>query len=502
MARSGRRSLTSRLNDVIEVFSPRLARRREMAIAQRRMLMGFSHYDGAGRSTRGKDFRVNRSDAIEASRHDRARLSWISRDMLRNNPRAVKAEAMIVGQTVGRGIVPRVTMADAGDTESKRRIEDYIRKHCLKRDIDADGRLNLFGLQALAMSQICSSGEVLGRRRLRRASDGLTLPFQLQLLESDYLDEMVDGPLTAGTRAVQGVEFDIVGRRIAYHLLSEHPGGRQGALRRTRRVLAENVIHAFDQKRPGQVRGVSWYAPVITLLHELQKYQDGQVKRQEIASLFAAILKSETESEQLTEEMEELRAGAILTIGSDEEMNFTDPPTVEGYETFMRGTDRTLGAALGLTYEGFTGDYSGVNFSSARMGRLDTDPNVWRWQHHIMIDQFCTPFGEWLKEAIADVSDIDPGSYEITWTPPRRAMIDPTKEYAAAERAIRAGLKSRRAVIRETGEDPADVEQQIVEERSWAEDQDMIFSSDAGQDSGRSDDGSASTENERDTDND
>lgn len=480
-----RRPLSSRLNDALAVVAPRAALRREMALKQRGLVMAVGHYDGAGRGARGKDFRVNRTDAIEATRHDRARLSWISRDMLRNNPRVVRAEALIVGQTVGGGIVPRVTMADPEDTETKQRIEELIRRHCLSRDMDADGRLNLYGLQALAMSQVCGSGETLIRRRARRAGDGLALPFQVQVLEPDYLDDLVDGPLRGGNRAVQGVEFDAIGRRVAYHLFGEHPGGRQQIRRQTRRVLAENVIHAFDVKRPGQVRGVSWFAPVLTLLHELQKYQDGQVKRQEIASMFAAILKSESLSDELTEEMQSLAAGAVLTIGADEEMDFTDPPGVDGYEAFMRGTDRTLAAGLGLTYEGFAGDYSGVNFSSARMGRLDTDPNVQRWQRHIMIAQVCDPLAGWIKEAIADVSDIDPAAYELTWTPPRRAMIDPVKEYAAAEHAIRAGLKSRRAVIRETGDDPADVEAEIVEERRWAEDEGAVFSSDAGADVSR-----------------
>lgn len=476
-----RRSVASRVNDLIGLVAPATALRREQALQKRGLVMSLGHYDGAGRGPRGKDFRVNNTDAIEASRHDRARLAWVTRDMLRNNPRAVKAEWLITGQTVGKGIVPRVKMADEERTEDKAAIERLLAAHCMSTALDADGRLTLFGLQALAMSQIVSSGETLVRRRMRRSSDGLPLPFQVQCLEGDFLDENIDGPLANGRRAVQGVEFDAIGRRIAYHLFAEHPGGRMaGITRQTRRIGAENVIHAFDQRRPGQVRGVSWFAPVITLLHEILKYQDGQVRRQEIASLFAGILKSEKDSEELAGELEELRAGALLTIGSDEEMDFTDPPTVEGYEEFMRATDRVIAGALGLTYESFSGNLSNVNFLSGKMGRLDTDPNVHRWQWRVMIDQVCMPLGNWLREAIGDVTAIDPADWQLLWTPPTRPMIDPTKEYAAHERAIRAGLKGRRAVIRETGEDPLEVEAEIVEERKWADENDLVFTSDAG----------------------
>lgn len=476
-----RRPVASRLNDLIQIFAPGLALRREQALTKRGLVMSLGHYDGSGRGPRGADFRVNRTDAIEASRHDRARLAWVSRDMLRNNPRAVKAEWLITGQTVGRGITPRVEMLDKDRTEDQKAIERLLERHCMSSALDADGRLTLYGLQALAMSQIVSSGEVLMRRRLRRSSDGLALPFQVQALEGDYLDENVDGLLSGGRRAVQGIEFDAIGRRIAYHLYSEHPGGRlAGAMRQTRRIAAENVIHAFDLRRPGQVRGVSWFASVITLLHEILKYQDGQVRRQEIAALFAGVLKSEKQSDELAEELEELRAGALLTIGADEEMDFTDPPTVEGYEEFMRATDRVIAGALGLTYESFSGNLSNVNFLSGKMGRLDTDPNVHRWQWRVMIDQVCAPLGAWIKEGISDVTSIDPDSWSLKWTPPTRPMIDPTKEFAAHERALRAGLKSRRAVIRETGEDPAEVEAEIVAERQWADQEDLIFSSDAG----------------------
>jgi lambda family phage portal protein len=474
--------IASFVNDLIMPVAPGAARRREQALQHRLVLQSMSgggHYNGAGRTARGKDFRANSTDAVESMRADRARMGWIAQDMLRNNPRVVKARRQIVNNVVGAGIMPSVRMADPLDVIGKIKIEDLLRRYCFSREMDADGKLSLFGLQQLAFSTIVGGGEVLLRRRVRDSREGLVLPFQVQIMECDYLNETIDGPLPGGNTAVQGIEFNQTGKRLAYHLYAEHPGARFGTGGATRRVAAENVIHAFDVLRPGQQRGMTWLAPVITLLHELQKYQDGQVKRQEIASLFAAIYTSEDTGEEIKEEMGELTSGAIMTIGSDEKMEFTDPPTVEGYEPFMRVTDRTIAAGLGLTYEGFTGDYSNVNYSSGRMGRLDVDPNYLHWQKNLAIAQICDPIGGWLKEAMADAHGIDPGTWVLDWTAPRRPVLDPTKDWPAYEDARRAGFMSRRQIIRETGGDPDKVEAEIIEENAWAATNKVVLSSDA-----------------------
>lgn len=475
--RSGR-PFAVMINDLIGAVAPRLALSREIARSRRDLLVRSSHYDAAGRSDRAKDFRVNRSDAVEAGRYERGRLSWIARDMLRNNPRVVKAQRQLVNKVVAKGIMPSVVPANPDDLETKSRVEKLIRMHWGRTSIDADGLCNIFGQQGLSLATTALSGEVFLRRRFRRAADRLPLPYQVQALEPDYLVDTIDGTLPNGNRAVQGIEFDRLGRRVAYHFYAEHPGGRYGAGIQVRRVAAENVIHVFDMQRPGQARGVTWFAPILTLLHELQKYQDGQVKRQEIAAMFAAILKHEEDADALKEDFGELRSGAILNIGSDEEMTFTDPPTVEGYEPFMRGTDRTLAGGLGLTYEEFTGDYSNVNYSSARMGRIDTEPNTERWQSHMMVPMFCDRQAEWFKEAAAFARGIDPDSYDIVWTPPKRPLVDPRLDFAAFEKARRAGFASRRSFIRQTGNDPAAVEAEILEEQKWANENELAFSSD------------------------
>lgn len=66
-------------------------------------------------------------------------------------------------------------------------------------------------------------GDVFAIRRWRRKSDGLTLPLQIQLMEADHLDANRFTHDPRG-RTSQGIEYDAIGRRVAYHLFPDHPG--------------------------------------------------------------------------------------------------------------------------------------------------------------------------------------------------------------------------------------------------------------------------------------
>ena len=95
------------------------------------------------------------------------------------------------------------------------------------------------------------------RRRVRRSSDGLPVPLQLQILEADFLDTSKSGP-SGASRMVQGIEFDGLGRRQAYWLHGEHPGdafaSRFGSIE-SRAVPASEIAHIYEKQR-AQARGV------------------------------------------------------------------------------------------------------------------------------------------------------------------------------------------------------------------------------------------------------
>src|SRR5206468_2894756 len=125
-----------------------------------------------------------------------------SRDLNRNNPYCSKATEELVGNTVGTGIIPQ---AKTGDARMDRIIDGewpFFAENC-----DPGGQLDFYGMEALEVRTIAESGDGITRFRQRRSSDNLRVPLQLQILESDYLDQSRTMGTTTG-HIVQGVEFN------------------------------------------------------------------------------------------------------------------------------------------------------------------------------------------------------------------------------------------------------------------------------------------------------
>jgi len=442
------------------------------------------NYDAATSGRRGQSWRPSASDADGAA-GKRSRLAQVSRDMVRNTPFATRGKAVIVANVIGDGIIPAVQGASQ---RVKARGLELIRAHLDTTAIDADGRCNLYGLQKLAFGAMVESGEALIRRRRRRAEDKLPLPFQLQLLESDHLDTAKYGRVGGTENYIrEGIEYDALGRRIAYHLFRDHPGSSvSGRSFRNRlisdRVPASEVIHLYRQDRPGQMRGVTWFAPVALRLQDLADYQDAHLMRQKVAACFSAFRTSLEDDPNATDPdprdiATKLAPGLIQRLTPGESIVFAEPPGVDGYADFSRGVAREVAAGLGITYEALTGDLSTVNFSSARMGRMEMDRNISDWQHLLAVPVMMDRLADWFLDAW-EMTDGLPRRPRLAWTPPRRVLVDPTKELPAMGEAVRLGFQSRSSVIRSLGYDPETVTAEIAADNKEADRLGLGFDSD------------------------
>jgi lambda family phage portal protein len=313
------------------------------------------------------------------------------------------------------------------------------------------------------MRSIAEGGEVLVRKRPRRAADGLAIPLQLQVLEPDFLDTARHNiPGVAGGLIIHGVEFDAIGRRVAYWLFENHPGSDLMTNPTSRRIPASEIIHAFDLERAGQERGVPWFAAAIVNLKDFDEFEDATLMRQKIAACFAAFVTDLDggggatlgEPDATDPLIETLEPGMIQRLPLGKDVKFANPPTTTD-DGFSTRTLRRIAAAIGVTYEDLTGDYSQVNFSSARMSRMAHWGNVYDWQWNLLIPQFCDPAWRWAMEA-ADIGGILDGQAapKAEWTPQPMPMTEPDREARANVTMIRSGQKTLSQVIREQGGDP------------------------------------------------
>ena len=449
-------------------------------------------YEAASVGRRTQGWRPVSTDANAENRLAISRLREVTRDMVRNNPRAASGKLVITNNAVGSGLLPRV-IATRPDRVAT--IKALLKRHFDSTDIDADGRLNLYGLQNLAMGTVVESGEVLIRRRIRRVTDGYALPFQIQVLEPDFLDTDVEGTLSSGNVAVQGVEYDLRGKRVAYWLFDEHPGaitrgpGSKGR-GRSQRVSADFVAHVYRVDRPGQVRGVSWFAPVIVRMHDLADYADAQLLRQKIAACFAAFITTDAsigDDDDLPESggvsstglpLEQIEPGIIERLKPGQGVTTLTPPGTADFGPYESVTLHEIAAGLGIPFEAFTGNLGEVSFISGRLGRIQFRANVDAWRWNMLVPQMLDPIAAWTMEAATVVT----GSSEpftLGWTPPRWEMLSPSEEIAASKDAIRAGLSWLSEEQRVGGFDPEDVRAGILEDMAWADTNNVVLDSDA-----------------------
>lgn len=393
-----------------------------------------------------------------------------ARDSYRNVPWARRAVDTVVVGAVGAGIKPQARTAA---TDLKRRIE---REWLAWTDAaDFAGRYDFYGFQQAALKAAMVDGEVLVR--LIAAPDQ-RVPLQLQLLAGEYLDSSrVDG------QTLNGIEYDAAGRRAAYWLYTKHPATFPNMT--SVRVPAEQVIHMFAPVQPGMERGVSWLAPALVPLRELQEFTEAALVRQKVASLYAGYVQTADGSNPLaaSNATPVLEPGTMCRLQPGEAVEFSEPPDVgQMYEPFVRQQLRAIGSALNVPYEILSGDLGQVTFASGRHALLEWRRQLESIQHHLLVFQFCRPvWAAWTRFAIA--AGVLPGAPEdyadVRWIAPLPEMLDARMEVQSQIQKIRAGLMSRSEAVALTGLDAEMLDAEIATDNGRADALGNVYDSDA-----------------------
>jgi len=435
-------------------------------------------FDAGQHHRRLRGFRATRAHVnalIAASGPDiTARARWL----VRNNGYAINAVESWAANTVGDGIKPISKIADAAHKEELQRL--WL---AWTDEADAEGLTDFYGLQRRAAREVFLAGEVFFRIRPRRAGDGLTVPLQLQMLPSEMLPLEQTGTTTNGNTIRQGIEFDRIGRRVAYHFFRRHPGDSTdpGLAGELVRVPASEIIHVIDPVEAGQLRGVSKLAPAIVKLFLLDQYDDAELDRKKVAAMYAMFVTSPAPENPLAPlededgpEGVEISPGQIVRLDPGEDVTIGQPADSGGtYEPFQYRTLLQISAALGIPYPYLANDMVKGNFSNSRLALIEFRRRVSAWQHSVMAYQLCRPvYARWMDAAVLSGALSLPG-YEANrsrllaadWLPTKWDWVDPLKDANAEITQIEAGLKSRTQAIAERGYDAEQVDREIAAER-------------------------------------
>jgi lambda family phage portal protein len=409
-----------------------------------------------------------------------------SRDLARNVPIATGAISTQVVNVVGAGLSPRAAidrdllgLDEDQATEWERAAEREFALAAMT--LDWSTRQVFEEMQALILRSVLESGDILVVRRWRR-DPGDVYGTKLQLVEADRLSNPSRRADTVTLTG--GVQVDVNGVPVAYHVSDRHPGDRLGATLTWRAIPARYrdgrpvCLHLYGVDRPDQTRGAPYLAPVIEDLKELGNYTEAEARAAVVAALYTVFVKTPDagaeggpapatggESAGTGDHAEmKLAPGAIQELLPGEDITIANPGRPNpAFDAFVTALLRQIGVGLDLPYEllvkHFTSSYS------ASRAALETAWQYFRVRRAWLARRLCDEVWEWVLEEAVATGRIDaPGFFAdpaireawlgVEWIGAQRPSLDPKKDAEADQIDLGTGAKTLAQVTTErTGGD-------------------------------------------------
>ncbi|MFE3837911.1 phage portal protein [Pseudogemmobacter sonorensis] len=303
--------------------------------------------------------------------------------------------------------------------------------------------------------------------------------FRILPLPCDQVDPQKTEDLGNGAKIVSGIEYDAQEHVVAFHILPQPPGDPFAAYSNPIRVPAEEVVHAFDRQFPGQVRGLSFFTPVLLRMADYDAASDAMLKALQTQALFAGFVSDVSGGAAGFEGQVEagalnlaLEPGTVRLLPPGSDIKFSQPGSgLSDQVSFCKLQLHEIAAGLGLEYARLSGDLSEASYSSTRFGHLDHQRRAEMLQRTIVEGQILRPiWRRWIawKALTGEIPASDatgPDWQRVRFIAPAQEAIDPLKEINADVRALEAGLTSRAALAAKAGRDLAELDEEIEADR-------------------------------------
>lgn len=446
-------------------------------------------------------------DMLRDAREVRAR----ARDLRRNHPyaqQAVRASRLgVIGRRLRYSCRPDYRFLGIDAEEAARWGQEFERlwesyAHSRFFYPDAARRLNFTQKMALAHDSLFVDGEYLGamswdeRRKWRTC---------IRSIDVDRLSQPYGMPETSRLKA--GVMLDELEAPVGYYTRDAHPAdaGLDAARfnswtfdRRETDWGRPIMLHVFEQERPGQTRGISAFASVITAMKGGAEFTDAALQQAILQSSYAAVLQSQANYEKALEILngaapvndqrsiidlaEENLAAALAhheqiklrfqgaqipVLWPGEELKLMTPATgAVGIGDFQAHATKSYAAGTGTDPIQVSQDYSQVNYSSAKMAAA-TSFRHYEARRQLLTDniglQHVAAFLEEVFHSGAvklpkgvkpfefyDAQDALIAGQFLTQGAPN---LDPVKEAQAMQMELSMGISTRQDALAERGID-------------------------------------------------
>lgn len=486
------------LDRTIEFISPDWALKR----AERRFRIQLSQYKSADiTQLRSSWLTFNADDKQTPDNYELQTLRQRSRDAIRNDPVATGAQDTLKVNIVGSGLTPQSAIRANVLGVSEDRAENLRNQAELifekfKPFADSGNRLDFDEIQFLALAKIIEDGETIAVPTWASES---WRPYSrcIELIESERLAT----PSDKTGQFKHGIETGVRGQPIAYHIRKRNL--KSVSTTEYNRITARDsqgrpkILHVFPTRRPGQMRGIPIFSPILTYFKDLSDYLEAEIVAARVAACLAvfvtkadpmtAALSMSTIDSTGTNRYQSLEPGMIGYLQPGEAINSVSPNRPgETFADFVEQILRTIGQALQLPYELLVKDFSKTNYSSARAALLEGRRSFTTWRKWFS-KKFCQPFWDLVLEEAYLRGDFDaPDFYRFReeytralWIGGGWGWVDPIKEVESSKMAIASNLSTLAEEAAGQGRDWEEILMQRKREKDKTNELDLTDVADA-----------------------
>lgn len=380
--------------------------------------------------------------------------------------------------------------------------------------VDAQRTKTLTDIVRLAVGVDLAGGEVLMSAEWM-PNDGRPARTAVQMVDTDRL---ATPPVLLNASNVRGgVERDIYGAPVAYHIRQAHPSDYlDSRFYQFRRVAARKswgrpmMLHLYEQMRADQSRGISTLTSALLEMKMLKGFRKVELQRAVLAATFAASMESELPNHEVmrmlgkgvddpsvTDYMQAYLKAVTQFSGGAKQLKIDGakipilPPGTKmnvktpGAESpagdkFEMSILRYLASATNTSYEALAKDYSQLSYASGRLSKGQVETHQASRKKRVADKTANFAFRLWFEEAInrgyletlkrPNVPNFYDGlnaeAYcQADWIGAGSVMIDALKETQAQVLQLKNGLNTKENVIaRIHGGDWRRVSRQIARE--------------------------------------
>lgn len=429
-----------------------------------------------------------------------------SRDLVRNDPNISSGVRLrqdgIVGSYFMLNARPNSIMLfgkedNTWEDEFSEEIEERFAAYAesTKHWMDAGRRHTLTGLVRQAIEQHTVYGEVFASVEWIRGNHR-NYNTAIQMIDTDRLSTPYD---KIDKKISMGVQLGYWDEPIGYHVRMAHPSDWERGAELTQwkymplelKWGRQQMIHIFDQHRPGQNRGIGTMVSAIPEMKMSRQFREIVLQNAILNATYAATVESDLDASDIfarlggTDFRPEEVQGALENymighysalsriIGKSNQLKMGGlkvPHLPPGTKLSLQGAgqggplgtefesslDRKMAAAFGVSYEQFSRDYTKTNYSSGKMASVETYKAMLSIKKAVA-DRFATiVYRLWFEEALnkgvfTSLRRSMPSFYEgdnaefytaCDWIGASRGQVDELKETQAAVLRINNGIST------------------------------------------------------------